>query len=94
MYKQVFLEKFYPSIMINIWCYPTSRVFSTSCVQYCGEWFWCLLLLFLKHICRSSIGIQHLESMLFPWAKKGRKFGYFLHNCFKKKGGGALKAHI
>jgi hypothetical protein len=26
LYKQGLLEEFYPSIRINIWCFPTSRV--------------------------------------------------------------------
>ena len=38
MYQALF-EEFCPSLRINIWCYPTSRVFSISCVQYFGEWF-------------------------------------------------------
>jgi hypothetical protein len=28
----------------NIWCYPTSRVLTISCIQYFGEWFGLLLL--------------------------------------------------
>jgi hypothetical protein len=32
--KKVLLEECIHSIRNNIWCYPTSRVFSISCVQY------------------------------------------------------------
>jgi hypothetical protein len=32
--KQVLLEECIPSIRNNIWCYPTSRVLSISCVEY------------------------------------------------------------
>jgi hypothetical protein len=36
---QALVEECYLSLRINIWCYPTSRVFSISCVQYFSEWF-------------------------------------------------------
>ena len=32
--KQVLLEECIPSTRNNIWCYPTLRVFSITCVQY------------------------------------------------------------
>jgi hypothetical protein len=36
---QALLEECYPSLRINIWCYPTSSFLTISCVQYFGEWF-------------------------------------------------------
>jgi hypothetical protein len=41
--KKGLLEECYPSLRLNIWCYPTLRVLTISCVQYFGEWFGVLL---------------------------------------------------
>jgi hypothetical protein len=57
---QAFLEECYPSLRINIWCYPTSRV-SLFLVFIFGEWFGLFLFigLFLKYI---FISIQVLNN--------------------------------
>jgi hypothetical protein len=62
MYQALF-EECYPSLRINIWCYPTSRVLTISCVQYFGEWFG-LFLVISNYICR-FIQALNIISLLY-----------------------------
>jgi hypothetical protein len=80
------LEEFYPSIRINIWCYPTSRVFSISCVEYCGEWFGLFLVIsevYLQIWYRyTTFGIRALSL-----GKEGKKFLVIFAELFLRKKG-------
>jgi hypothetical protein len=70
MSKQVLLEECIPSIMNNIWCYPTSRVLTISCVQYFGERFEFIYEVIFSYLQRNIIFGNKALSL----AKERKKF--------------------
>jgi hypothetical protein len=81
---QTLLEECYPSLRINIWCYPTSRVLTISCVQYLVNGLWFIFGLF-----EISLQIWYMYLTIgfraLSLAKEGDNFLFLFLQIFSKK---------
>ena len=88
--KQVLLEECIPSLRNNIWCYPTSRVFSIFLCSCYGEWFMVYSWSYWSIFSDLVYVLKNWYQITFLGQRREELFLFFLQNVSRKEKEGTL----